>query len=215
MTGAMVKSTDDFLPLIVTSPSGGGKTTLVARLLAAFPDLVQSVSYTTRAPRAGEVMGRDYHFVDGATFDAMVADDAFAEWAEVHGQRYGTALARVEAARASHRGVVFVIDVQGARQIKARIPDAVGVFVLPPSMDELARRLRGRGTDAEAVIERRLRNAYGEIAHYGLFDYVVLNDDLDAAAEELAAVVRAERTRRKARARAAEAVLRGDTARRA
>jgi len=210
----MVRDVDDFLPLIVTAPSGGGKTTLVGRLLAAFPDLVQSVSYTTRAPRAGEVTGRDYHFVDAAEFDAMVARDAFAEWAEVHGQRYGTSLERVAAARAHHRGVVFVIDVQGARQIKARIPGAVGVFVLPPSLAELERRLRGRGTDPEPVIVRRLHNALGEIGHYGLFDYVVVNDDLEAATEELVAIVRAERARCATRARAAEAVLRGGEARR-
>ncbi len=210
----MVRAFDDFLPLIVTAPSGGGKTTLVGRLLGAFPDLVQSVSYTTRAPRPGEETGRDYHFVDAAEFDAMVAGDAFAEWAEVHGHRYGTAFARVEAARLGHRGVVFVIDVQGARQIKARIPDAVGVFVLPPSLAELERRLRGRGTDPEPVIVRRMHNALGEMQHYGLFDYLVLNDALESATEELVGIVRAERARRGARARAAETVLRGGEARR-
>ncbi len=202
-------ATDDFLPLIVTSPSGAGKTTLVRRLLARFPDLTVSVSVTTRAPRGQELDGRDYHFVPRDVFDAMVARGAFAEWAEVHGHRYGTSLEKMVEARGSHRGMVFVIDQQGARQLKARVPEAVGVFILPPSLAELERRLRGRGTDAEDVIARRLANARVELTHYGLFDYVVVNDELDRAAEELASVVLAERARRWRRARVAEAVIRG------
>lgn len=203
----------DFLPLIVTSPSGAGKTTLVRRLLAAMPELVVSVSYTTRAPRPGEEDGRDYHFVDRARFDGMVADEQFVEWAEVHGHGYGTSLRRIEEARARHGGVVFVIDHQGARQIKARIPDAVGVFVLPPSFDVLEARLRGRGTDSEETIVRRLANARGEMMHYGLFDHILINDDLDAAARELESIARAERTRRWRRAHLVERVLRGGSTR--
>lgn len=204
----------NFLPLIVTSPSGAGKTTLVRRLLAAFPDLVQSVSYTTRLPRSGEEDGRDYHFVSEGRFAEMLGQDAFAEYAEVHGQRYGTAMARIEEARATKRGVVFVIDVQGARQIKARIPEAVGVFILPPSLGELERRLRGRGTDSDAVVLKRMGNALGEMQHYGLFEYVVLNDDLDAATEELVSIVRAEQSRRWRRGRLVETVMAGRLAER-
>lgn len=204
---------DEFLPLIVTSPSGAGKTTLVRRLLDRCPDMAQSVSVTTRAPREGEVDGRDYHFVSVDTFRAMEARGAFAEWAEVHGHFYGTSLEKMVEARAHLRGMVFVIDTQGARQLKARVPEAIGVFVLPPSLVELDRRLRGRGTDSDETISRRMRNALGELTHYGLFDYVVLNDDLDAASDELLAIVRAERTRRWRRAAMVERVLRGSSAR--
>lgn len=209
----MITSSDDFLALIVTSPSGAGKTTLVRRLLAAVPELTVSVSYTTRDPRPGEADGRDYHFVSRERFDAMVADEMVLEWAEVHGHRYGTSVERVREARRTHRGVVFVIDHQGARQIKARVPDAIGVFVLPPSMEVLEQRLRGRGTDAEATIARRLVNARAELTHYGLFDHVLVNDDLEAASEELVAIVRAERARRWRRAHLVERVIRGGSTR--
>lgn len=209
----MVDAHTDFLPLIVTSPSGAGKTTLVRRMLDRYPDMAQSVSVTTRAPREGEVDGRDYHFVSVDAFRAMEARGAFAEWAEVHGHLYGTSLEKMVEARARLRGMVFVIDTQGARQLKARVPEAVGVFVLPPSLTELERRLRGRGTDSEETIARRMRNALGELTHYGLFDYVVLNDGLDEASEELCSIVRAERVRRTRRAVMIERVIRGGAAR--
>ncbi len=200
---------DDFLPIIVTSPSGVGKTTLVRRLLSAFSDLTVSVSYTTRAPREGERDGTDYHFVSPETFTAMIRRDAFAEWAEVHGQRYGTSLERIHEARTVHKGMVFVIDHQGARQIKSRIPDAVGVFLLPPSITAMEDRLRRRGTDSDETIARRLAGSRTELQHYAQSDYVIINDDLDVAYDELRAVVVAERARRWRRAAAAEALLRG------
>ena len=199
---------DGFLHLIVTSPSGAGKTTMVRALLESFPQLVQSVSNTTRAPRPGEVDGRDYHFVEASRFDEMIAEGDLCEWAEVHGHRYGTSMSRVRLARETHRGVVFVIDVQGARQVKAAIPDAVAVFVLPPSWEALESRLRGRGTEREEVIQRRLRNAREEVAHYGLFDYLIINDDLATAIEELKGVARATVAQRARRAQRAEALLR-------
>lgn len=199
---------DGFLHLIVTSPSGAGKTTMVRALLEALPQLVQSVSNTTRAPRPGEVDGRDYHFVEHARFDEMVAEGDLCEWAEVHGHRYGTSMSRVRLARETHRGVVFVIDVQGARQVKAAIPDAVAVFVLPPSWEVLEQRLRGRGTEREEVIQRRLKNARDEVAMYGLFDYLIINDDLATAIEELKGVARATVAQRARRAPRAEALLR-------
>ncbi len=199
---------DGFLHLIVTSPSGAGKTTLVRHLLEAFPWLVQSVSNTTRAPRVGEVDGRDYHFVDHAAFDRMIADGDLCEWADVHGQRYGTSMARVRDARRTHRGVVYVIDVQGARQVKAAIPEAVAVFVLPPSWEVLAGRLSNRQTDSAETIKRRLGNARGEVSHYGLFDHLIVNDDLYVAVEELKAIVLAAGTQRARRAALAEALLR-------
>lgn len=187
---------DDFLMLILSSPSGAGKTTLCGRLRGEFPGLHFSVSHTTRAPRAGEVTGREYHFVDRGTFEPMIRAGAFAEWAHVHGQLYGTSLNEIEVARRTASGILFDIDFQGARQIKAHFPEAVGVFVLPPSLTELERRLRSRGTEDEATVRRRLEAARREIAEYGFFDYVVVNDDIDGAYGKLRSVVIAERCRR-------------------
>ena len=200
----------DFLLLILSSPSGAGKTTLTRRLLEAFPDLRFSVSHTTRKPRPNEVDGKDYHFVDRATFESLVARGAFMEWAEVHGNLYGTSLAEVERARADATcgGVLFDIDYQGARQIRAKVPDVVGVFILPPSMDELLKRLRGRASDSEEVVNRRFQVARKEIEHYALFDYVVVNDELSRAAEALYGIVRAERSKRARVAPVAEQLLR-------
>ncbi len=199
---------EGFLHLIVTAPSGCGKTTMVRALLEAMPELVQSVSNTTRAPRAGEVDGRDYHFVSHEAFDGMVAAGDLCEWADVHGQRYGTSMSRIRGARETHRGIIFVIDVQGARQVKAAIPDAVAVMILPPSWETLEARLRTRATDSEESIARRLANARGEVSHYGLFDHLIVNDRLDVAVDELVGVVRASRARRLHRAARAEALLR-------
>jgi len=206
---------DDLLLLIISSPSGAGKTTLTRDLLARFPDLGFSVSHTTRKPRANEIDGRDYHFSDAPAFERLVAEGAFAEWAEVHGNLYGTALSEIERCKQQGKsGILFDIDFQGARQIKARRDDAIGVFVLPPSMEALKQRLRMRAADDEATIERRYHNAEREIQHYGLFDYVIVNDDLDEAKERLRGIVLAERSRRKRTAPAAEALLRHNSNRR-
>jgi guanylate kinase len=200
---------DDLLLLIVCSPSGAGKTTLTRRLLAELPELTFSVSHTTRRPRPNEVPGKDYHFTERADFEAMVARGEFAEWAEVHGNFYGTSSAEIARAKTEgKRGVVFDIDYQGARQIKAKFKEAVGVFILPPSLEELERRLRGRATDAEDVIQRRFAKALVEIEHYPLLDYLVINDDIDRASGELRSVVRAELCRRWRLAPVAEVLLR-------
>jgi guanylate kinase len=198
---------DDFLLLIVSSPSGAGKTTLCNRLRGEFPDIRFSVSHTTRRPRPNEAHGREYHFTEQVDFEQMIRAGAFAEWARVHGHLYGTSLEEIRAARADARGVLFDIDYQGARQIKASLPEAVGIFILPPSLAELERRLRGRGTEDEATTQRRLRNARGEIEHYGIFDYVIVNDELNRAYEQLRGIVLAERCTRKRHARLCEQML--------
>jgi guanylate kinase len=200
----------DFLLLILSSPSGAGKTTLTRKLLKRFPELCFSVSHTTRAPRPTETDGTDYHFVDRPTFLEKISEGAFLEWAEVHGNLYGTSRSEIERAKAlpGCRGMIFDIDYQGARQIRAKAPDVIGVFILPPSMEELLRRLRGRASETEETVQRRFDVAKREIEHYALFDYVILNDNLDSAFDHLAAVVLAERCRRVRRAEQAEALLR-------
>ncbi len=200
---------DDLLLLIVCSPSGAGKTTLTRRLLAELPGLTFSVSHTTRRPRATEVHGKDYHFVAREEFEAMVARGEFAEWAEVHGNLYGTSSAEIaRARREGRRGVVFDVDYQGARQIKAKHKEAVGVFILPPSLAELERRLRGRASEDEATIRRRFAKALVEIEHYPLLDYLIVNDDLHRAGGDLLGVVRAELCKRWRVAPVAEQLLR-------
>lgn len=200
----------DFLLLILSSPSGAGKTTLTRMLQEKYPDLRFSVSHTTRSPRSNEIDGRDYHFVDRDRFIELVGSGAFVEWAEVHGNLYGTSLAEIERARATPgcRGMIFDIDFQGARQIRAKVHDAIGVFILPPSMEELEKRLRGRKSDTEETIQRRFLAAKREIDHYALFDYVIVNDNLASAFEHMSAIVLAERSRRARRAHLAEALLR-------
>jgi guanylate kinase len=185
------------LMLVVSSPSGAGKTTLCRRLLADNPELVASVSATTRAPRPGEVDGREYRFLDRTAFDALAAAGAFLEWADVHEHRYGTPRGPVADALAGGKDILFDIDWQGAAAIAASAPnEAVRVFVLPPSMADLAMRLHGRAQDDEGVIGRRLARAYGEIAHWTEYDYVIVNDDLERAYAALAAIYRAERLKR-------------------
>ncbi len=201
---------DDFLLIILSSPSGAGKTTLTRMLLDACPELRFSVSHTTRAPRSQEVDGRDYHFVDRARFDALVEGKAFLEWAEVHGNRYGTSIAEIDRARAvpGCNGMIFDIDYQGARQIGSKLNDVVSVFILPPSMPELERRLRGRASETEETLSRRYAVAEREIEHYALFKYVIVNDDVQRAFDELRSITVAERARRQRRAPLAESLLR-------
>jgi guanylate kinase len=201
---------DPFLLLILSSPSGAGKTTLTRKLQERFPALRFSVSHTTRRPRANESDARDYHFVERNDFDALVEREAFVEWAEVHGNCYGTSHAEIERARAEPgcAGMIFDIDYQGARQIRAKHPDAVAVFILPPSMIELERRLRGRASETEEIVRRRFEAAKVEIEHYGFFDYLIVNDDVESAFKHLEGVVLAERSRRFRRADLAERLLR-------
>ncbi len=202
--------------LVLSAPSGAGKTTLAHRFRARHPDAVFSISATTRPPRGAERDGVDYHFVTPERFAALVAAGAFAEWAEVHGQRYGTLRATVDEALARGRIALFDIDVQGGSQIKAAWPrDAATVLILPPTVAELERRLRGRSTDSEETIRRRLEAARDEVARgLATYDYVVVNDTLDRALEQLEAIAAVERARRGGRVdpaatRAAEESRRG------
>jgi guanylate kinase len=192
---------------VLSAPSGAGKTTLAHRFRAAHPDAAFSVSATTRAPRGAERDGVDYHFVSPARFEELVAEGAFAEWAEVHGQRYGTLRATVEEALRAGRIALFDIDVQGGEQLHRAFPrDAVTVLVVPPSIVELERRLRGRSTDSDEVIRRRLAAARDEVRRgLATYAYVVVNDDLDAAQGRLEAIASHERARRAGRVDAAAA----------
>lgn len=180
---------------IVSAPSGAGKSSLVNAVLAEDKMLALSVSFTTRPPRAGEVNGRDYHFVDAKTFQAMLERCEFLESAEVHGNRYGTSQKWINEARAKGLDIILEIDWQGAQQVRRAFPDAVSIFILPPPpvLTELERRLRVRGQDSDAVIERRLRDARDEISHAAEFDYVIINNKFEDARQDLAAVVRASR----------------------
>lgn len=178
---------------IVSAPSGAGKTSLVKALLAADPQVQLSVSHTTRAPRPGEVDGRDYHFVSQETFEEMLGRGEFLESAEVHGNRYGTSQAWIARQMQTGRDILLEIDWQGAAQVRRLIPRAVGIFILPPSLEALHSRLRNRGQDSAEVISRRLQAAREEISHVGEFDYVIINNDFDEAVRDLISIVRAER----------------------
>jgi guanylate kinase len=180
---------------ILSAPSGAGKTTLSRQILARAPELHLSVSYTTRAPRPGEKEGDDYHFVSEAQFEYMRAVGAFAEWARVHGFLYGTARAPFDEALANGQDFLLDIDVQGARQLKATYPEAISIFILPPSWRELEARLRSRGTDGEEVIARRLQRAREETLALGSYDYLVVNDHVERAVTVLLSIIQAERAR--------------------
>jgi len=181
------------LLIVISAPSGAGKTTLCNALVSRFPALKESISYTTRQPRQGEQDGVDYHFVSVDRFKQMIAEDGFAEWAEVHGNFYGTAIATLEQARVDGIDILLDIDCQGARILKDRGINGLFVFVLPPSMAELRRRLESRSSDAKEVIERRIARATEEIREARWYDYIVVNDRLDEAHEALASIVTAAR----------------------
>jgi len=180
---------------VISAPSGAGKTSLIKALLERDPSLHLSVSYTTRAPRPGEIDGVHYRFVDPPTFDGMVGEGAFLEHAQVFGNWYGTAEVTLRSGLAEGQDLVLEIDWQGARQVRARFPEAVGIFILPPSVATLDARLRGRGQDGEAIIAQRMAQARDEIAHFGDYDYLVVNDSFAVALDDLAAIVRARRLR--------------------
>ncbi|MFA5514947.1 MAG: guanylate kinase [Desulfuromonadales bacterium] len=180
---------------VLSAPSGAGKTSLCREIIDFFPNLRQSISFTTRPLRKGEIDGKDYHFVDRAAFEEMISEGAFAEWAEVHDNLYGTSLATLEDGRRQGVDLLLDIDCQGAAQLRRNYRHGVYIFILPPSMEELQGRLEGRKTDAAAVIERRLLNARDEIRQAVFYDYVVVNAEFAVAAEELKSILRAEACR--------------------
>ena len=180
---------------VVTAPSGAGKTSLIDAVMREDPTLRISVSYTTRAPRPGEQDGVDYHFVDRAEFNAMQRRGEFLESAEVHGNHYGTSRKVILDAVTRGEDLILEIDWQGAQQVRRLYPDCVGIFILPPSVEELERRMRTRGQDSEAVIRRRVENAREELAHAGEFKYVIINKDFETARRELASIIERERAK--------------------
>ena len=180
---------------VVSSPSGGGKGTLIRHVLDEVPNLSYSVSFTTRAPRPGEVDGREYFFVSRPVFGEMVAAGEFLEWANVHGNLYGTARRQIAAETAAGLDIVLEVDVQGAASVRQLLMDSVSIFILPPSYEVLRERLIARGTDSPEELEVRLRNAPAELRQYSSFDYVIINDEIERAAGQLASIIYAERAR--------------------
>jgi guanylate kinase len=181
------------LTIILSAPSGAGKTSLCRELFKIFPDIKESVSFTTRKPRPGEVDGEAYHFVSNEAFTRMVAEDAFAEWAMVHGNMYGTALSTLEEARKKGVDLVLDIDCQGALKLKEQFDGGIYIFILPPSMAELRRRLESRSSDVQEVIDRRILRAADEIRESRWYDYIIINDNFEVACNELSAIVIAHR----------------------
>jgi guanylate kinase len=194
---------------VVSSPSGGGKGTLIDRVLKTVPDLCYSVSYTTRAPRNGEINGREYFFVTRKEFEEMAAASEFLESAEVHGNLYGTARQQVLNETCAGRDIVLEVDVQGAASVRELPLDSVSIFILPPSFEVLRRRLIARGTDPPKQLELRLRNAPEELKCYSQFDYVIINDDAESAAAQLGAIVWAERARCSRQKKVVEQAIQG------
>jgi guanylate kinase len=174
---------------VVAAPSGAGKTSLVKALMERQPRIQFSVSYTTRKPRPNEIPGRDYHFVSHERFQEMIANDEFLEHAQVFDNCYGTGVRTVQEALSNGEQLLLEIDWQGARQVRSRIPEAVSIFILPPSRAALEQRLKGRSTDSDTVIQRRLRDAAEDLGHWSEFDYVVINDRFDQALKDLQAIV--------------------------
>ena len=196
------------LLFVISAPSGTGKTTLVERLVQILPNLRESKSYTSRPARPGERDGVDYHFIGRGEFAAMIIANAFLEWADVFGNLYGTGLADVEHMLADGQDVVLVIDVQGARQVRQRGADHTAVFVMPPSFQDLERRLRGRSADPEPAMLRRLETARAEVSSYREYDYLVVNDDLESTVVRLQEIIAAERSRTHRMGRVADAIVR-------
>ncbi|MEN8107131.1 MAG: guanylate kinase [Pseudomonadota bacterium] len=187
---------------IISAPSGAGKTSLLRALLdSSGSQLALSVSHTTRYPRPGDVDGQDYHFIDSGTFTAMIAAGDFLEHAKVFDNFYGTSSAGVQAQLAAGQDVILEIDWQGARQVRAAMPDSTGIFILPPSREALQERLRDRGQDDDEMIARRMRDAISEMSHYDEYDYLIINDVFQAAHDELAAIITSRRLRLPAQAR--------------
>lgn len=181
------------LLIVITAPSGAGKSSLIAAALKADPALRLSVSYTTRSPRPGEQDGREYHFVDEKAFLAMLERGEFLESAEVHGNRYGTSEKVITRELAARHDLILEIDWQGAQQVRRLFPDCIGIFILPPSIDELERRMQKRGQDSAEVIRRRMAVARDEISHSPEFDYAIINKDFDEASQDLVAIIRTAR----------------------
>ncbi|NBS57136.1 MAG: guanylate kinase [Betaproteobacteria bacterium] len=181
------------LLIVITAPSGAGKSSLIAAALKADPALRLSVSYTTRSPRPGEQDGREYHFVDEKAFLAMLERGEFLESAEVHGNRYGTSEKAITRELAARHDLILEIDWQGAQQVRRLFPDCIGIFILPPSIDELERRMQKRGQDSAEVIRRRMAVARDEISHSPEFDYAIINKDFDEASQDLVAIIRTAR----------------------
>ncbi|MDF1593814.1 MAG: guanylate kinase [Desulfobacterales bacterium] len=184
------------LLFVISAPSGAGKTTLCKSVRSDFPDLLYSVSYTTRKPRSGEREGVDYHFISAKDFKERIRQGRWAEWAEVHGNIYGTSADVIDAGLSAGRDILLDIDVQGAVQILARYPECITIFIMPPDMETLRRRLESRGTDGREEIARRLKNAEAEMAQRDLYRHVILNDRLDEAQKELKTLIRKYRTER-------------------
>jgi guanylate kinase len=181
---------------VISAPSGSGKSTLVAGVRKTDPRLLFSISYTTRAPRGKEKDGEQYHSIERGAFEEMRDHGEFLEWAQVFENYYGTHASYIDLAASRDQDLVLDIDVQGARQLKEKVPDSVSIFILPPSREILERRLRARGEDSEAVIERRMREAAEEIRHYRQYDYVLVNEQIESATEKLRAIFQAERLKR-------------------
>ena len=195
------------LLFVVSAPSGTGKTTVVEKLVQVTPDLALSRSYTSRVVRTGETDGIDYNFITRTRFESMIEANAFLEWADVFGNLYGTCAEDAERELAAGRDLVLVIDVQGARQVRRSCAGTVGVFVMPPSFEVLERRLRGRSKDSEEAMQRRLQTARDEVAAFVEYEYVIVNDELDACVDRLRSIVLAERARLRSMRGAAEQIV--------
>ncbi len=193
--------------IIISSPSGGGKGTLIKEILKSVPNIGYSISYTTRAMRDGEENGRHYYFVSREKFEELIADDEFLEYATVHGNFYGTSIKQIVSEMNLGRDIILEIDVQGAESIRQKMPEAVSIFILPPSFDVLKQRLTARATEKSEDLNLRLKNAFGEVSRYTEFEYIVINDSVERAAQDLQRIILAERLRRIRQASSIRAIL--------